>query len=190
MQRRSRFLLFAAALLLLSAAPGRFAAAGAFDACSLLTSADIRTVQNAPVASTKSSEPERERFAVSQCFYTLVPFSKSISLEVTRRRPGEKESPRDYWKELFAPSRWKGKDRDREKEKESEGEEEREKRSSAPRRVRAVGDDAYWVGPATGGGLYVLSGDAFFRLSLGGSDPELVKIRKLARLARKAVKRL
>jgi hypothetical protein len=191
MQRRSRFLRFAAGLLILSAAPGRFAAAaGAFDACSLLTSADIRAVQNAPVASMKSSEPERERFTVSQCFYTLAPFSKSISLEVTRRRPGGKEGPRDYWKELFAPSRWKEKDRDREKEKVSEGKEEREKRSSAPRRVRGVGDDAYWVGPATGGGLYVLSDDAFFRLSLGGSDPEPVKIRKLAKLARAAVKRL
>jgi hypothetical protein len=192
MQRRARCRLLgtASSLLLLSAAPAPLAAAaGAFDACSLLTSADIRAVQNAPVASTKSSQPERDRFSVSQCFYTLAPFSKSISLEVTRRRPGEKEGPREYWKELFAPARWKEKDQENEKEKESERGKEREK-SSAPRRVRGVGDDAYWVGPATGGGLYVLRGDAFFRLSLGGSDPEAVKIRKLARLAGKAVKRL
>jgi len=192
MQRRSRFLLFAAgSLLVLSAASApSAAAAGAFDPCSLLTSADIRAVQNAPVASTKSSQPERQGFAVSQCFYTLTPFSKSISLEVTRGRPGGKESPRQYWKELFAPARWKKKDPEREKEKESAEEKESEKGSEAPRRVRGVGDDAYWVGPATGGGLYVLGGDAFFRLSLGGSDPEAVKIRKLTKLAGKAVKRL
>ena len=185
MQSRSRFRLFAAAsLIVLGAAPVPFAAAaGAFDACSLLTSAEIQAVQNAPVASAKSSQPERDRFAVSQCFYTLTPFSKSISLEVTRRRAGEREGPREYWKELFAPARFKGKDSE---EEEKEGKRE----SSAPRRIRGVGDDAYWVGPATGGGLYVLDGDAFFRLSLGGSDPEAVKIRKLVKLAGKAVKRL
>jgi hypothetical protein len=191
MQRRSCLLRFAGVLLLRTVAPAPFAAAaGGFDPCSLLSNADIRAVQNTPVASTKSSEPERGRFAVSQCFYTLTPFSKSISLEVTRRRPGEKEGPGSYWKELFAPARWKEKDRDDEKERGSEGEEEREKRSSPPRRIVGVGDDAYWVGPATGGGLFVLTGDAYFRLSLGGSDAEPVKIRKLVKLARAAVKRL
>lgn len=190
MTPRSKLSSLSSAVLLSSLAGAATATAVPFDPCSLLTSAEIRAVQNAPVASTKPSEPARDRFAVSQCFYTLTPFAKSISLEVTRRRPGEREGPRDYWKELFSPARSKPKNRERERERESEEEREGEKRASPPRRVPGVGDDAYWVGPATGGGLYVLSGDAFFRLSLGGSDPEPVKIRKLTTLSRKAVKRL
>jgi hypothetical protein len=180
---------FATAILLLAsaAAAPSAAAARAFDACSLLTNAEIRAVQRDPVASTKSTEPQRERFAVSQCFFTLTPFSKSISLEVTRRRPGEREGPRDYWKQLFKPGPWKEKDSNREK---SEGEEEGEKSSSPPRRVRGVGDDAYWVGPPIVGGLYVLVGDSYFRISIGGPDTEPVKIAKLSKLARNAARRL
>ena len=180
----------ASAILVLACAASApiAAAAGSFDACSLLTSAEIRAVQGRPVESTKASQPERGRFAVSQCFYTLAPFSKSISLEVTRPRPGEKERPRDYWKQLFARAGRKETDRDRETK--SPEKEEGEKRSSPPRRVRAVGDDAYWVGPPIVGSLYVLAGDSYLRISVGGPDMEEVKIAKLSRLARKAVRRL
>jgi hypothetical protein len=41
-----------------------------------------------------------------------------------------------------------------------------------------------------GGGLYVLKGDAYFRLSVGGADPEPVKIEKLKKLARQVLRRL
>jgi hypothetical protein len=178
----------AAALLFLvpAVAASSAAAAGKFDACSLLTSAEIRAVQHEPVASTKSAEPQRNRFSVSQCFYTLPTFAKSISLEVTRRRPGETRGPRDDWKQLFgAPS---GNESDREREERSgNGDEEK---ASPPRRISGVGDAAYWVGPAIVGGLYVLTGDAYIRLSVGGPDPEAVKIRKLTKLARRAIKRL
>ena len=88
-------------LVLLCAASSPAAAAGKFDACSLLTHREIEEVQGDRVASEKGSEPQRESFTVSQCFYSLATFSKSISLEVTRRGPGKTESPRAHWKQMF-----------------------------------------------------------------------------------------
>ena len=62
------------------------AATREFDPCSLLTSSEIQSVQGERVSTTKASRPERGRFAVFQCFYSLPTFSKSISLDVTRPR--------------------------------------------------------------------------------------------------------
>jgi hypothetical protein len=159
-----------------------------FDPCSLLTASDIQSVQGERVAATKASRPERGRFAVSQCFYSLPTFSKSISLEVTRPRANEKEKPEDQWKAMFrgAPA----KKEEHEREGRGEKEEEREKESSPPRKIAGIGDEAYWVGPAIVGGLYVRKGDSYFRLSVGGPDREAVKIEKLKKLGRKAVRRL
>ena len=53
-----------------------------------------------------------------------------------------------------------------------------------------MGDEAFWTGSSLGGGLFVLKGDAYFRLSVGGPDSEPVKIEKLKKLARKALRRL
>ena len=160
------------------------AAAEKFDACALLTGREIEAVQGDRLASTKSSQPQRARFAVAQCFYTMATFSKSISLEVTRHKAGEAEGPRVYWKQMFA--RAFGKQKEREKESG-----EREERAAAPpRRIEGVGDEAYWDASAIGGGLYVLSGDAYFRLSVGGPDTEAVKLEKLKKLARQALRRL
>ena len=158
------------------------------DPCAVLTKSEIESVQGERVAATKASRPERGRFAVSQCFYSLPTFSKSISLEVTRPRANEKEKPEDQWKAMFrgAPAK-KG---ERERKGQREEEEEREKETSAPRKVVGVGDEAYWVGPAIVGGLYVRKGDSYFRLSVGGPDREAVKIEKLKKLGRKAVRRL
>ena len=170
------------------AAPAPAPATKDFDPCSLLTASDIRSVQGERVSATKASRPERGRFAVSQCFYSLPTFSKSISLEVTRPEANEKETPSDQWKAMFRGSAAKkGNEESRRGEEE---EREREKGSSPPRKVSGVGDEAYWVGPAIVGGLYVRKGDSFFRLSVGGPDRGAVKIEKLKKLGRKAVQRL
>jgi hypothetical protein len=169
----------------LAASTGK-AAEKDFDPCSLLTSSEIESVQGERVSATKASRPERGRFAVSQCFYSLPTFSKSISLEVTRPRANEREKPEDQWKAMFrgAPAKKSG------RERKGREEEEREKETSAPRKISGVGDEAYWVGPAIVGGLYVRKGDSYFRLSVGGPDLEAVKIEKLKKLGRKAVSRL
>jgi len=173
------------ALLLSSAAALAAEAAGRFDACALLKKSEIEAVQGDKVVATKASEPERDRFAVSQCFYTLATFSKSISVEVTRRRPGEAEGPRQRWEQMFSRAMRK----DDKEEEDKPGEKEREERAR-PRLISGVGDQAYWDGSTIGGGLYVLQGDAYMRLSVGGPDTQAVKTEKLKKLARKALSRL
>jgi hypothetical protein len=184
-------LLVLSLLVLGCAASSVAAAAGKFDPCSLLTRREIEEVQGDRLASQKASEPGRERFAVSQCFYTLATFSKSISLEVTRRLPGEAASPRAYWKQMFFRAMEKGKDREEEAESgEREGREKAREAAAKPRRISGVGDEAYWDGSTLGGGLFVLKGDAYFRLSVGGPDNGAVKIEKLKKLARRILSRL
>ena len=179
------------AFVLFSAAECSVAVAEKFDACSLLTPREIEMVQGDRVASTKASEPERNRFAVAQCFYTLTTFSKSISLEITRHRAGEAESPRAHWKQMFARALEKANEKEKEKESEKKTTGEKRKEAAArPRSVSGVGDEAYWDGSNLGGGLFVLKGDTYFRLSVGGPEPEAVKIEKLKKLARIALRRL
>jgi len=156
------------------------------DPCALLTKNEIESVQGERVTATKASLPERGRFAVSQCFYSLPTFSKSISLEVTRPRANETVTPKDQWRAMFRGEPAKKIEREQEERREREN----EKGSSPPRKVAGIGDEAYWIGPAIVGGLYVRKGDSYFRLSVGGPDPEAVKIEKLKKLARKAVRRL
>jgi hypothetical protein len=174
------------ALSISLAASGAPAAEKNPDSCALLTKSEIEAVQGEHVNATKASRPERGRFAVSQCFYSLPTFSKSISLEVTRPRSNETEKPVDQWNAMFrgAPAKKS------ERERKGREEEEREKEASLPRKIAGVGDEAYWVGPAIVGGLYVRRGDSYFRLSVGGPDREAVKIEKLKKLGRKAVDRL
>ena len=151
---------------------------GGFRPCSLLTSGEIESVQGEPVIAAKESRPERGPVAVSQCFYTVRTFSKSVSLEITRPRRDGRKRPRELWAEMF------GYLHERKREPE-EGE-----KSSPPRKIAGIGDDAYWVGSDFAGGLYVLKGDAWFRVSVGGPEREAVKVEKLKKLARRAVARL
>ena len=178
-------------LVLGCAAACAAAATGKFDPCSLLTRGEIEEVQGDRVVSTKASEPERDRFAVSQCFYSLATFSKSISLEVTRRRPQAAESPRTGWKQMFARALDRAKEREEEAESEGKGGREKGRRAAArPLGVSGVGDEAFWDGSSLSGGLFVLKGDSYFRLSVGGPENETVKIEKLKKLARRALARL
>jgi hypothetical protein len=146
------------------------------DACPLLTRAEVEAVQGEPVTATKGSSPMRPALDVVQCFYTVATFSKSVSLEVARRDskawPGD--TPRKRFKELFHRAA------------SDAGEED----ARPPRPVPGVGDEAFWMGNAVTGGLYVLQDDAYLRISVGGPGDETVKIEKAARLAREALTRL
>ena len=164
------------------------AAKNKVDACALLTSADIQATQGEPLKETKGSEHTTGAFAISQCFYQLASFNKSVSLEVTQKAPNYSgpESPREFWNEKFRPTANKNEDRDREKGR--GGEEEVEGRPPQP--VPGVGDDAYWVGSRPVGALYVLKGDSYLRISIGGPEDEAEKIKKTKALAQQALKRL
>ncbi len=166
-----------------------------FDACSLLTSAEIEAVQGEPVKETKPSEQTSGDFVVSQCYYALPTLSNSISLTLTERNPGKSggQNVKEFWESTFGKDERKSeqerkKDREKEKNKtRAQGEEE----ESAPLEpVRGVGDEAFWSASRIGGALYVLKRDRYFRISVGGKGDAEAKLTKAKTLAQKALRRL
>lgn len=178
-------------------------AKAALDGCTLLTADELKAVQGEAPKESKSSTRPDSKFAISQCFYTMPTFNKSVSLEVTRNRPDNPASTvRQFWKEKFHDVAEKDAESDREREGsrgkaeagkaegrgEREGEEEEGKAKLT--RVTGIGDEAFWTGDARAGVLYVIKGDSILRLSIGGPDDVNVKIQKMKTLAQKALKRL
>jgi hypothetical protein len=160
------------------------------DACGLITSQEIEAVQGSPIKETKSSARSDAGFRVSQCFYTATEFSKSVSLAVMQRDPGRPttRSPKDFWKERFG--RFSGEEKERDKVKEETERKEEKEESVPPKKIDGIGDEAFWASNRFGGVLYILKGDAFISISLGGPDNEDTKIQKSKTLAQKALQRL
>src|SRR6266566_1567568 len=160
------------------------------DVCGLLTKAEIEAIQGSPIKETKSSALSDAAFRVSQCFYTATEFSKSVSLAVMQRDPGRPTttSPRDFWKERFG--RYSADEKERDKNKEQSERKEEKEDSVPPKKIDGIGEEAFWASNRFGGVLYILKGDAFISISLGGSDNEETKIKKSKALAQKALRRL
>ena len=153
------------------------------DVCRLITSEEIGAIQGSPIKEPKGSTRSENGFRVSQCFYTATEFSKSVNLAVVQRDPDHpsKRSPRDFWKEKFDPY-------ENEEPKTKSGDEKEQ--GPAPKTIEGLGDEAYWVSNRFGGVLYVLKGDAFISIGLGGTDDEETKLTKSKALAQKALQRL
>ena len=162
------------------------------DACALLTTGEIEAVQKEAVKETKLTGSSQRGFSVSQCFFTLPTFNNSISLQVTQRAEGSgARDPREFWRETFHRESESGRERERDKrEKKERGGEEEEEERSPPQKVSGVGDEAYWVGSRVGGGLYVLKGNAYLRVSIGGSGSQADRLQRLKSLAQKVADRL
>jgi hypothetical protein len=174
------------------------------DACALLSSDDIKSVQGEGLKETKGSRRPTGSLSVAQCFFTTETFNKSVSLEVTQGADGA--SVRRFWDERFARAREesgkserererekKQREREREREKkkgEARGGEEEEEEGSLPVPVRGVGDEAYWAAGGFNGTLYARKGDSIVRVSLGGADDDATRLRKAKALAQKALARL
>ena len=158
------------------------------DACKLLTSEEIQAVQGEGVKATKGTDASTGAFAVSQCFYETTSFTNSVSLTLTKRGvDAKRDGPREFWKRNFGGEQ-KG-ERD-EREKESAKHREEEEEGLPPTRVKGVGEEAFWVGNSKVGALYVLKGDKYIRISLGGGDTQEKKIEKSKTLAERALKRI
>jgi hypothetical protein len=146
--------------------------------CALLTSDEIKAVQGEAFESTKATAASEGALASSQCFFALPTFINSISLQVTQK--GSKPDAPDAkqaWRKLFPP------------EKLEERETEAGRKKMPARKIPDLGDEAFWTGgPA--GGLFVLQGDFYIRLSVGGADDEATKITKSTALAQLVLKRL
>ncbi len=170
------------------------------DACALLTSDDIKSVQGEAVKESKPSRRDDQSLRVSQCFFTTATFNKSVSLEVTTSADGH--SARRFWDERFARAReeaGKGekererekKERERDADKKKEGARgEEDEEGAPPAAVRGIGDEAYWAASRVNGTLYARKGDSFVRVSVGGNDPDAERLRKAKALAQKALARL
>jgi len=140
-------------------------------------------VQGEPVKDTKSTNRSSGSFAISQCFYTVATFNKSVSLEVTRTADASRSGAKEFWERTFHKKG--GAEEERDEEEEREG-----KEKSKPKPVDGIGEEAFWSGNRNAGALYVLKNNAILRISLGGPEEEKVKIDKSKTLLQKALGRL
>jgi hypothetical protein len=148
------------------------------DPCSLLTSDEIKEIQGEAPQNVKSTAPSEGELSSSQCFFELPGFVNSISLQVVQKgsKPGGPDA-KQAWNKMFPP------------EKLQERETEAGKKKLPARPILELGEAAFWTGgPA--GGLYVLQGSHYIRLSVGGEGNEETKIGKSTALARLVLKRL
>jgi hypothetical protein len=172
--------------------------------CALLSDADIREVQGEEPTDAQGSEHLVGGLVMSQCFYRLPTFGKSVSLEVVRA-PSDAQTRglvKDYWRQKFRRGAGESVGRERgrrEREEESRRENangqvsegghhgrEREEETHT-RRVAGLGGEAYWSGGEHGGTLSVLKKDAVIGVSVGGAE-EAEGIRKAKALAEKVLK--
>jgi hypothetical protein len=158
------------------------------DACTLLTSANVQKVQGDPVQEAKPGTQPTGGLVMSQCLFRTATPSKSVSVAIAS--PGT-ISPRAFWQQQFHhgnPESGK-KDKDKTAAGRKNAKEEDEE-SMRPRNIAGVGEQAYWVGSPMVGALYVLKGNTFLRISVGGVREEGARIKNSVALARLALKRL
>jgi hypothetical protein len=148
------------------------------DACTLLTKEDTQAVQGEPFTNTKASQAPVAGLTVSQCYFELPTAVNSIVLTVTRKAESAGgRDPSQSWREIFHP--------EHPREKKEEGEAEKE-----PQEVEGVGDEAFWMGSRVGGALYVLKGNSYIRISVGGAGDQAQKLEKSKTLAQAVLNRM
>jgi hypothetical protein len=164
-------------------------AKGKIDVCRLLSSAEIEAVQKEPVKETKASAHSTGRMLMSQCVFHTANSAKSIhvALAAPERAGRSGLAPREFWQRQFHSNEAK-EEETRVAGKESEPEREEEGNKAQP--ISGLGEEAYWVANPVAGALYVLQGNIFLRISIGGVHEESVRIEKSKALARAVVKRL
>jgi hypothetical protein len=163
------------------------------DACAVLTSADVQAVQGDAVQETKPSTQPGDGLVMSQCLFRTATPSKSVSVAIAS--PGS-ISPRTFWKKQFHSGKSSTEEEEKEKAEKKplaggkKQEKEEDDESTRPRAIAGVGEEAYWVGGPMVGALYVLKGNTFVRISVGGVREESARTEKSKALARLALKRL
>ena len=178
--------------------------------CALISVEELKEVQGEAPTDAQGSEHTAGPLSMSQCFYRLPTFGKSVNLEVVRADAG---ALKDYWRKQFHPEAVEARERERElkekreREREEElkreraagkvreggGEEEEEggdEEDSRPQRVPGLGEEAYFTGNKENATLSVLKGNAVLRLSVAGEEARPAKLKRAAALAAKALRRL
>lgn len=134
-------------------------------------------MQGEPFKSTKASQKSGGGLTISQCYFELPTAVNSIVVTVTLKAVGaDARDPRQSWQEIFH--------REKASEKREEGEEKE------PQKIEGIGDEAFWTGTRVGGALYVLKGNSYIRISVGGAGDQAQKTEKSKALAQSVLKRL
>jgi hypothetical protein len=160
-------------------------------ACEVLTKKDVAGVQGEAFAETKLTTATDGGLSVSQCFYRLPSFSKSISVTVMRDRSGSASASEAWWKARVGSTSAAEEDEGEQHPQnvsQARGEEDESKHGAV--QVDGIGDEAVWSGNRMMGELDVLSHGAIIRVSVGGSDDLDQKIAKSKRLAAIVLKRM
>jgi hypothetical protein len=157
------------------------------DACAVLTSTDVQKVQGDPVQETKPSTQPAGGLVMSQCLFRTASPSNSVSVAIAS---AGSVSPRAFWQKQFHSAKPESGEGEKEKPTAKSKPAEEEEESPRPRTIKGVGEQAYWVGSPLVGALYVLKGNTFLRISVGGVREEAARIEKSVALARLALKRL
>ena len=152
------------------------ASAAAIDACKLLSNEEIAAVQGEAPARAQLVGESAGPLSVSQCNFLLPTGSNSLSVRVVERGkgPGARDA-REVWRETFQTPRADSADKRYIREHQ---------------KVEGVGEEAFWLGNRKSGGLHVLSGDRYIRVSVGGQEEVPAKIEKTSKLARHVLPRL
>jgi hypothetical protein len=157
------------------------------DACAVLTSTDVQKVQGDPVQETKPSTQPAGGLVMSQCLFRTASPSNSVSVAIAS---AGSVSPRAFWQKQFHSAKPESGEGEKEKPTAKSKPATEEEESPRPRTIQGVGEQAYWVGSPLVGALYVLKGNTFLRISVGGVREEAARIEKSVALARLALKRL
>jgi len=167
------------------------------DVCNLLSSDDLKALQGEAYKDAQRSDRIDGDFVDAQCYYAMPTTVNSVVVNVkTAKDEAGARNPKTFWEQTFGGDEEKEREgkgeREREKEKPRarEREEGEEKEGLPPERVKGLGDEAFWVGSAVGGALYVLKNDLFFRVSIGGAGNQKSKLNKSRTLADKILKKL
>ena len=163
---------------------------GTSDACKLLTGDEIKTIQGDTLKNITPTTRSGGAFDINQCFYATSQFVNSVSVTVTQQSSKSgAEDIREFWKERFQGEGSHDKEREKERDKKAKASEEEEE-GSPPELVKGVGEEAYAVGNAKSGALYVLKGTKILRISVGGAHSQPERIEKMKSLAQYVLSRL
>src|SRR5579864_895588 len=157
-------------------------------ACTLLTAADVERVQGGSLREAISSGNAAAAVASTQCFFRVDPFSSSVSVGLTRAgcSRADRRELRERWGRVLHPQEREGPGTERVGDR---GKEEPEPRAALTP-VAGLGEEAWLAGGRGNVSLYVLTPDAFLRLSVGGPGDAADWTRRVQALARAALARL
>jgi hypothetical protein len=196
----SFLLLLTVCLTFSCASASRGSQSAALNACSLITADEFSAEQGEPLKEAKVTNRADGDLDVSQCFLAAPTFSKSVSLIVTTNTRGK--DPSGEMKKLWE-SRFSTHDKDKDDDERKDTDKDKDTKSAAKPsdrgeedessnavKVDDIGDEAFWMGDARAGILYVLKDNSYLRISLGGADDQDIRLTKAKALATAALARL